>query len=110
MAKLASANTGDTLCSPARPVVLPGVAYETPSLSMAVYAKNKGDEEKIVAGLNRLREEDPTIVLVHNSETKEQVLSGLGEQHLEVIASKLKSKFGVEVVRRFGAEKLFPGG
>ncbi|MBP3435605.1 MAG: elongation factor G [Clostridia bacterium] len=98
VAKLASANTGDTLCAPARQVVLPGVAYEAPSLSMAVYAKNKGDEERIVSGLNRLREEDPTIALVHNAETKEQVLSGLGEQHLEVIVSKLKSKFGVEVV------------
>ncbi len=98
VAKLAATNTGDTLCAPARPVVLPGVAYESPSQSMAVYAKNKGDEEKIVAGLNRLKEEDPTIALVQNTETKEQVLSGLGEQHLEVTVSKLKSKFGVDVV------------
>ncbi|MBR2405775.1 MAG: elongation factor G [Clostridia bacterium] len=98
VAKLASTNTGDTLCAPARPVVLPGVPYEAPTHSMAVYAKNKGDEEKIVSGLNRLREEDPTIALEHNTETKEQVLSGLGEQHLEVVVSKLKSKFGVEVL------------
>ncbi len=98
VAKLASANTGDTLCAPVRPVVLPGVAYENPTHSMAVYAKNKGDEEKIVSGLNRLREEDPTISLDYNAETKEQVLAGLGEQHLEVVISKLKSKFGVEVI------------
>ncbi len=97
VAKLASVNTGDTLCAPARPVVLPGVAYELPSLSVAVYAKNKGDEEKIVSGLNRLREEDPTIALEQRTETKELVLSGMGEQHLEVTVSKLKSKFGVEV-------------
>lgn len=98
VAKLAATNTGDTLCSPVRPVILPGVNFESPSLSMAVYAKNKGDEEKIVAGLNRLKEEDPTISLELNSETREQVLSGLGEQHLDVTVSKLKAKFGVDVV------------
>lgn len=94
VAKLASTNTGDTLCSPARPVVLPGVSYEEPSLSMAVYAKNKGDEEKIAFGLGRLMEEDPTISVVNNQETHEMILSGLGEQHLDVVVSKLKSKFG----------------
>ena len=98
VAKLAVTNTGDTLCAPVRPVILPGVNFEAPSLSMAVYAKNKGDEEKIVAGLNRLKEEDPTISLEQNSETREQVLSGLGEQHLDVTVSKLRAKFGVEVV------------
>ena len=97
VAKLASTNTGDTLCSPARPVVLPGVSYEEPSLSMAVYAKNKGDEEKIAFGLGRLMEEDPTISVVNNRETHEMILSGLGEQHLDVVVSKLKSKFGVDV-------------
>ena len=97
VAKLASTNTGDTLCSPARPVVLPGVSYEEPSLSMAVYAKNKGDEEKIAFGLGRLMEEDPTISVVNNQETHEMILSGLGEQHLDVVVSKLKSKFGVDV-------------
>ena len=97
VAKLASTNTGDTLCSPARPVVLPGASYEEPSLSMAVYAKNKGDEEKIAFGLGRLMEEDPTISVVNNQETHEMILSGLGEQHLDVVVSKLKSKFGVDV-------------
>ncbi len=97
VAKLASTNTGDTLCSPIRPIILPGVAFEKPSLSMAVFAKNKGEEEKIVAGLTRLKEEDPTINFGIHPETREQVLSGLGEQHLDVITSKLKSKFGVEV-------------
>lgn len=97
VAKLADTNTGDTLCAPARPVVLPGVEFEKPSLSMAVIAKNKGDEEKIASGLQRLMEEDPTITYVTNTETHEQVLSGLGEQHLDVVASKLKSKFGVEI-------------
>lgn len=98
VAKLADTNTGDTLCAPARPVVLPGIDFEKPSLSMAVTAKNKGDEEKIAFGLQRLMEEDPTITYATNPETHEQILSGLGEQHLDVVASKLKAKFGVEIV------------
>ena len=97
VAKLASTNTGDTLCAPARPVVLPGVSYEEPSLSMAGFAKKKGDEEKIASGLSRLMEEDPTILVTTNKETHEMILSGLGEQQLDVIVSKLKSKFGVDV-------------
>lgn len=64
---------------------------------MAVFAKKKGDEEKINFGLNRLMEEDPTITYETNAETRESILSGLGEQHLDVVVSKLKSKFGVEV-------------
>lgn len=97
VAKLNATNTGDTLCDPAHPVTLPGVSFEEPCLSMAVFAKNKGDEEKITFGLNRLMEEDPTIAYTANTETKEQILSGLGEQHLDVVVSKLKSKFGVDV-------------
>lgn len=97
VAKLADTNTGDTLCAPARPVVLPGIDFEKPNLSMAVHAKHKGDEEKIAYGLQRLMEEDPTITFAMNTETHEQILSGLGEQHLDVIASKLKNKFGVEI-------------
>lgn len=97
VAKLASTCTGDTLCSPARPISLPGVNFDRPCLSMAVFPANKGEEEKIFAGLARLAEEDPTISFETNRETRETVLSGLGEQHLDVIVSKLKSKFGVDV-------------
>ena len=68
-----------------------------PQLTMAVYPKNKGEEEKIAQGLTRLMEEDPTISFAINNETKEQLLSGLGEQHIDVIVSKLASKFGVAV-------------
>lgn len=100
VAKLAGTNTGDTLCAPARPVVLPGVAFEEPSFTMAVYAKNKGDEEKIAAGLIRLAEEDPTISFTTNKETREMLLSGLGDQQLDIVVSKLKSKFGAEVELR----------
>lgn len=97
VAKLASTNTGDTLCAPARPLVLPGVIFDKPCFSMAVNAKKKGEEEKVASGLSRLIEEDPTLSFVLNTETKEQILSGLGEQHLDVAASKLKNKFGAEI-------------
>ncbi len=97
VSKLANTNTGDTLSSSTRPVILPGVSFDAPHLSMSVHAKNKADEEKISAGLSRLMEEDPTIGYYHNHETHERILSGLGEQHLDVVVSKLKSKFGVDV-------------
>ena len=95
--KLQSTNTGDTLCSPTRKVTLDGITYPIPTLSMAVLPKNKGEEDKVAQGILRLAEEDPTIRFENNVETHEMVLSGLGEQHLDVIVSKLKNKFGVEV-------------
>ena len=97
MTKLAGIKTGDTICSPKNPITLEGIKFPTPCLSMAVKVRKKGDEEKVAASLLRLLEEDPTISFVINKETREQVLSGLGEQHLDVIVSKLKNKFGVEV-------------
>ncbi|MDR1892155.1 MAG: elongation factor G [Oscillospiraceae bacterium] len=97
VAKLGGVITGDTLCDAARKVTLKGVEFPAATLSMAVHPKAKGDEEKIAAGLFRLIEEDPTLVFETNVETREQIISGLGEQHLDVVASKLKSKFGAEV-------------
>ncbi len=104
VAKLNATGTGDTLCSPARPIRLPEISYELPNYKMAVRPKNKGEEEKLAAGLMRLAEEDPTITLKNNDATGELVLSGLGEQHLDTVANKLKAKFGVEVV--FEAPKV----
>ena len=95
--KLSGFKTGDTLCSAKNPVELAPINFPAPCLSMAVKTRKKGEEEKVTSGLVRLAEEDQTISYVTNSETREQVLSGLGEQHLDVIVSKLKSKFGVEV-------------
>jgi elongation factor G len=93
-----SALTGDTLCAPIRPVNLKRVKFPAPCLSMAINAKNKGDDDKISQGLHRLCEEDPTLKFEINSETRQQIISGLGEQHLDFAVSKLKAKFGVEVV------------
>ena len=95
--KLAGVKTGDTLCDAKNIVILDGVDAPKPCLSMAVNVRKKGEEEKVAQGLFRLMEEDPSISFAINKETKEQVLSGLGEQHLDVIVSKLKNKFGVEV-------------
>ncbi|MDR2525133.1 MAG: elongation factor G [Oscillospiraceae bacterium] len=95
--KLAGFHTGDTLCGQKNPVALAGVTFPAPCLSMAVNVRKKGEEEKVTGGMTRLQEEDPTCVFAIHTETHEQVLSGLGEQHLDVIVSKLRAKFGVEV-------------
>ena len=95
--KLTGTLTGDTLCSPARKVVLDGIDYPNATLSMAILPKNKGDEDKVAQGVFRLMEEDPAIRFVNNTETHQMVISGLGEQHLDVLVSRLKTKFGVEV-------------
>lgn len=97
VAKLAKTKTGHTLCSPEKPIQLQGIDFPVPALSLAVKTKEKGDEEKISAGLQKLLEEDPTLKLQNNTETKQMLLSGLGEQHLEITVSKLKAKFGVSV-------------
>ncbi|MGI6269757.1 MAG: elongation factor G [Candidatus Howiella sp.] len=96
-AKLGSLLTGDTVCAPGDSLIIPPASYPAPCLSMAVTARKKGDEEKMAAGLLRLCEEDPTLKFETNHETHEQILSGLGEQHIDVAISKLKAKFGVEV-------------
>ena len=97
LTKLAGVKTGDTLCDPKNILKLQGVDFPAPCLSMAIKVSKKGEEEKVAAGLQRLMEEDPTIRYTNNTETREQILSGLGEQHLDVVVSKLKNKFGVEV-------------
>ncbi|MBR6785594.1 MAG: elongation factor G, partial [Clostridia bacterium] len=95
--KLSGFKTGDTLCSPKKPFQLKGVNFPSPCLPMAVKAKKKGEEDKIASGLHRLAEEDLTISYTTNTETKEQIVAGLGEQHLDSVVTKLKNKFGVEV-------------
>ena len=96
--KLANAATGDTFCSPSRQITLKKVEYPTPLLSMAMLPAKKGEEEKIAQGLARLSEEDPSVTYGQNPETKQMVVNGQGDQHIDVITSKLKSKFGVDVV------------
>ncbi|MEG1568388.1 MAG: elongation factor G [Oscillospiraceae bacterium] len=95
--KLPGALTGDTLCAPSRVVSLAPPQFPIPSLQMAIKLKQKGDESKISSALSRLMEEDRTLSYTVNSETVQQVIGGLGEQHLDVVCAKLKAKFGVEI-------------
>jgi len=95
VAKLADVLTGDTLSS--GDAQIDPITFPKPCLSMAVYPKTAGEEEKIAAGLIRLIEEDPTLKMAHDHETREMILSGLGDQHLDVVRHKLKAKFGVDV-------------
>lgn len=92
-----NANTGDTLCSPSDVCALAPIKFPKACYYMAVKTKGKGDESKISASIKRLLEEDRTLEYIHNHETHERIIGGLGEQHLDVAVSKLKSKFGVEV-------------
>ena len=96
VAKLGNVLTGDTLSAKGDVQSKP-MDFPAPTLSVAVYPKSKGDEEKIATSLNRLTEEDPTILVYNDKSTKELILSALGEQHIDVIVSRLKSKFGAEV-------------
>ena len=92
-----SAETGDTLCDPKRKVVFEKMEFPKPCYSLAVKTSDNGDESKISGGIHRLLEEDLTLSFELNTETHQQVLSGLGEQHLDVSVAKLKNKFGVSV-------------
>ena len=94
--KLQYTNTGDTLCDPANPIQYPAIEYPTPCISKAVFAAKQGEEDKVFSGLARLMEEDPSIRLEKNVETTETCLAGQGELHLEVIRSKLATKFGAQ--------------
>ncbi len=96
--KMDKVKTGDTLCDPRKVVSLKGIPYAEPCYSVAIAPKTKGQEEKVAAGLNRLNEEDPSFTMVNNAETRQLVLSGAGDQHVDVLVAKLKSRFGVDAV------------
>ena len=104
VAKLHSTVTGDTLCDEAHQISLPGIEFPVAVFSLAIAAKSRADEDKVGSALARLSEEDPTIRFAMNPDTKESILSGLGDLHLEVIVSRLQRKFGVEV--QTGAPKI----
>lgn len=97
VAKLQETATGDTLCDKANAILFPALNFPEPVISFAVEPKTKGDEDKVMTGLTRFLEEDPTFHLERKAETKQTVISGLGELHLEIIVSRLAQKFGVEV-------------
>ena len=97
VAKLKETVTGDTLCNEKSPIIFEKVAVPPPIMSYAMEPKTRGDEDKIASSIHRLTEEDPAIVFSRNIETKEMILSGMGQVHIEVNIEKMKRKFGVEV-------------
>ncbi|RJX23539.1 MAG: elongation factor G [Dethiobacter sp.] len=97
VAKLAVTGTGDTLGDKNNPIIFPPIEFPNPVISFAVEPKSKGDEEKVGAGLARFLEEDPTFRVERNTETKQIIISGMGDTHLDVIVERLAKKFGVEV-------------
>ena len=100
VAKLKDTNTGDTLSDESHPLVFDKVKFAEPIISYAIAPKSKGDEEKVSSGLHRILEEDPTLRFHRDEETKEMLLSGMGQVHLEVTLERLKRKFGVEVLMK----------
>ena len=96
VAKLVLTQTNDTLTDRSRPVVLPKISFPTPCLEMAIVPRTKGEEDKIMSGLHKLSDEDPVFRVRMNAETRQMVISGLGEQEISVLRSKLKSKFNVD--------------
>ena len=96
--KMDKVKTGDTLCDPRKVVSLKQIPYAAPCYSMAIAPKTRGQEEKVGTGLNRLNEEDPSFTIVNNAETHQLVVSGAGDQQLDVLVAKLKSRFGVDAV------------
>ena len=97
VAKLKEAVTGDTFSDEKNPVVFDKLPALPALMSFAISPKAKGDEDKIISSLNRILEEDPTLILKRDDETREIILSGMGQVHIEVTVEKLKRKFGVDV-------------
>jgi elongation factor G len=100
VAKLSQTTTGDTLTTKDAPATFPAVAWPEPLLAYAIEPRTKGDEDKLSTALARLREEDPTFRVERSEETRETVIYGMGEAHLDVMIERMKRKFGVDVVHR----------
>jgi elongation factor G len=98
VAKLKETVTGDTLCDPAKPIIYEPAKQLLPVISYAIEPKTKADEDKIHNALHRMIEEEPTLESHRDTQTKEFIISGMGQVHLEVIVEKMKRKFGVEVL------------
>jgi elongation factor G len=98
--KLKETNVGDTLCEEHHSIILPQVKFAEPIISYAIEPKSKGDEDKVSTGLHRILEEDPTLRFTRDEESREMLLSGMGQVHLEVALDILKRKFGVEVIMK----------
>ena len=97
VAKLKDTLTGDTLSDEAHPVVLPGISFPEPAISFAIQPKTRGDEDKISTALHRMAEEDPTLHHHFDPETKQLLVSGMGQLHVEIVVERMKRKYNVDV-------------
>lgn len=97
LAKLSNTSTQDTLATKEHPISIPKINLPGSVLCMAIQPKGKGDEDKLSAALAKIREEDPTIKMEVNTETKQTLIYGVGEQQLDVMVNKLKTKYKIEV-------------
>lgn len=97
VAKLRDTHTNDTICAKATQVVLEGIDFPEPDISLAIHGASRSDEDKIGVGLHKLHEEDPTFHSSYDAELKQTIVRGLGELHLDVQLERLKRKFGVGV-------------
>ncbi len=96
--KLSSTLTGHTLCAQGTKLKFDPINFPKPCLSLAVRAKNKADDDKVFAGFSKMCEEDYTLSVEKRAETGELILSGQGEIHIEILAKKLKSRYGIDVI------------
>jgi elongation factor G len=96
--KLKDTHTGDTLCEPKSEIQLPAVKIPEAAISFALEPKSKGDEDKLASALAKIRDEDPTIKIGRDPQTKELLISGAGQLHVEVIVGRLKKRYKVDVV------------
>jgi len=97
LVKLKNTRTGDTLADKGNPIVLEGIDFPRPAASIAIVPRTKADEDKVSSGLARIAEEDPTFSVKYDAELKQTLIYGLGELHLEVVVSRLRRKFGVDM-------------
>src|SRR5271167_271554 len=97
VAKLKETRAGDWLAARDEPIEMPRLKLPAPVMAFSVEPKSRGDEDKVLASLRRLQEEDPTIDLHRDQQTGEQIVAGLSQVHVEVIVDRLRSRFGVEV-------------
>jgi elongation factor G len=96
MAGLKDVTTGDTLCDPAKPVILERMEFPDPVIEVAVEPKTKGDQEKLGVALNRLAQEDPSFRVSVDHESGQTIIKGMGELHLDIIVDRMRREFKVE--------------
>jgi elongation factor G len=98
LAKLKATGTNDTLCAAGGTTTMPVISFPNPVMALAVSPRTPGDDDKIGVGLHRVAEDDPTVRVERNTETKEMILAGMGDIHLDVVVNRMKKRSNVEVV------------